>query len=851
MRADLPELLAPAGDWEALKAAVANGADAVYFGLPLFNARFRATNFSAEELPNVVDYLHRRGVRAYVTFNTLIFTEELPQALEYLNLLAAAGVDAVIVQDLGLALLIQKLFPGLAVHASTQTTQTEPAGIGLLAELGIQRVILARELSLAEIGKIRERTIMPVEVFVHGALCVAYSGQCLTSEALGGRSANRGQCAQACRMPYDLMVDGQQRDLGDRAYLLSPQDLAAYDLVPQLAALGVCSLKIEGRLKGGPYVAAATRAYRAALDALAAGQPFTLPERDRLDLEQTFSRGLFHGFLDGVNHQLTAPARFPKHRGVWLGTVVGHSRQGVLVELVKRGLALEEQVKPGDGVVFDESRPEEKEPGGRVVGVSLDSLPPGIVELRFRREDLVPALLKIGSLVWKTDDPAVRHRLERTYASDKQVHRQKLDFRLEGRAGGPLRLVGTAGALHAAADWPGPLVRAEKHPATAESLREQLGRLGETPFELGEVRLDFADPVLIPKSVLNELRRQVVAGLRQEAASPKPAAVPIAALAELRECLGARRQPHETSSDEKKQAGQESHPTGQGIQLAVLARTLPQLRALAEWKQSEGSRPEQVYCDFEDVRRYRDAVAIARSAGLWIGLATLRIFKPGEETWLRLLADCGPDGVLIRNLGGLAYFRRHHPHLRLVGDFSLNVANDLAARWYRQQGLDTLTPSYDLNWDQLATLVAASDGSWYEAVIHYQMPMFHMEHCVFAAFLSEGKDWRDCGRPCDVHRLEVRDRASSASFPVIPDAGCRNTVFNAVPQSAAEYLTRMLRLGLRRFRIELLREKAEEIGPLLALYQRVLAGEVEGDRAWRQVRAINQLGVTRGTLQLL
>src|SRR5688500_18152675 len=297
-----PELLAPAGDWEAMRAAVANGADAVYFGLSNFNARHRAANFSLEELPKVVEYLHAHNVRGYVAFNTLIFSDELPEALRFVRAIAEAGVDAVIVQDLGLARLISRLCPGLHVHGSTQMTLTEPLGIEFVRGLGVRRVILARELSAADVRRITAATDVPVEVFIHGALCVSYSGQCLTSEALGGRSANRGQCAQACRLPYELVVDGQVRDLGDKVYLLSPQDLAAYDLVDDLAKLGVCSFKIEGRLKSAHYVAATTRTYRAAIDASVAQQKFELPRQQELELAQSFSRGFTHGFFDGVNH---------------------------------------------------------------------------------------------------------------------------------------------------------------------------------------------------------------------------------------------------------------------------------------------------------------------------------------------------------------------------------------------------------------------------------------------------------------------------------------------------------------------------------------------------------------------
>src|SRR3954451_14394642 len=236
-----PELLAPAADWDAMRAAVADGAGAVYFGLSNFTARYRAANFTLDELPRVMEYLHGHNVRGYVAFNTLIFSDELADAMRFVRAIAAARVDAVIVQDLGLARLIGRMCPGLHVHGSTQMTLTEPLGIEFVRRLGVRRVILARELSTTDVRRITAATDLPVEVFVHGALCVSYSGQCLTSEAIGGRSANRGQCAQACRLPYDLVVDGGVRDLGERAYLLSPQDLAAYDIIDELARAGVCS----------------------------------------------------------------------------------------------------------------------------------------------------------------------------------------------------------------------------------------------------------------------------------------------------------------------------------------------------------------------------------------------------------------------------------------------------------------------------------------------------------------------------------------------------------------------------------------------------------------------------------
>jgi putative protease len=863
------ELLAPAGDWLALRAAVANGADAVYFGLSNFNARHRATNFTLEELPEVVDYLHRHNVRGYVTCNTLTFTDELSEISHWIAAVAEAGADAVIVQDLGLVRLIGRLAPGLPIHGSTQMTLTEPRGIEFVRRLGVERVILARELSLADIGRVREHTDLPVEVFVHGALCVAYSGQCLTSEALGGRSANRGQCAQACRLPYDLIVDGRHRDLGDYAYLLSPQDLAGHNQVAELVRLGVASLKIEGRLKSAQYVATTTQVYRRALDAAQRGESFAATRQEELDLSQSFSRGFTPGFLEGTNHQRLVHGRFPKARGVLIGTIVKLRGGQLLVELAaehRQANSLDAVIKPGDGVVFDEGHPEQDEQGGRVTAVRQAGRA-GEVELSFLTGSINLAAIAPGSLVWKTDDPAFRRRMEQSYARDCVPRRLPIAVRIEGQPGGPLRALWSSGRHDVVVEWPGPLEAARRHALGEDLVREQFGRLGETPFELGAIELVLAAPVMAPKSVLNDLRRRAVNQLMAlQAAAARGRSVRPQALDELRrEALSPTTENVAPVAEVVRVlAGsvndcQTSHEVCYGAvpRLYVLVRTREQLDAVCDWSASVDDqlaagaelfpRPAMVYCDFEDVRRYREAVATARAAGLPTGLATLRIIKPGEEGLLAKIAAAEPDAVLVRNLTALSWFREQAPGVPLVGDFSLNVANELTADLLLREGIERLVPSYDLNWEQLAAMLGRVAADRFEVVIHQHIPMFHMEHCVIAATLSEGKDWRDCGRPCDRHRLELRDRVG-ADFPLLADTGCRNTVFNAVAQSAAEYVPRMLKLGLGHFRLELLREDAAQTHALLTRYWRVLAGLDDSKSAWRGLQVLNQLGVTRGTL---
>ena len=513
-----PELLAPAGDWDCVRAAVENGADAIYFGLERFNARMRAKNFTVADLPALMTFLHRRGVRAYVTFNTLIFTNELAEAEAYLRSIIVAGVDAAIVQDVGACRMIRALSPDFPIHASTQMSVTSAAGVDFARELGANLVVLARENSLVDLARINAAQAdssapLPLEVFVHGALCVAFSGQCLTSESLGGRSANRGECAQACRLPYDLVSDGRPVALGDRRYLLSPQDLSGLEVLPDLVRTGVASLKIEGRLKSPEYVASITRVYRQALDRVmseitgAAPAPGSEPARAKYELEMSFSRGLFTGWFRGIDNRELVHARFGTKRGVFLGTV-----ERVAAE--SASLHLESALRPGDGVVFDRGRPEEGEEGGRVYQVNVER--DGLTTVRFGHGDINWRRVQAGQLLWKTSDPVLEREVRATFAGEKPAFTRPIRLEVHGTAGTPLTLLADDGAGHVArAESSVPLSVATSQPLTAETLRAQLGRLGGTPFHLEELENRLEGELLLPFSELNRVRRSAITQLEE------------------------------------------------------------------------------------------------------------------------------------------------------------------------------------------------------------------------------------------------------------------------------------------------------------------------------------------------
>ncbi len=804
---ETPELLAPAGDWDCVRAAVANGADAIYFGLPRFNARLRAHNFTEAELPDVVTFCHRHGVKAYVAFNTLVFTGELADAADYLRLLSRAGVDALIVQDVGLVRLAREIVPDLPIHASTQMTITSPEGAEFARELGVERAVLARELSLREIEKFAPAQ-MPLEVFVHGALCVAYSGQCLTSESLGQRSANRGECAQACRMPYELIVDGALRDLGDRRYLLSPQDLAAIDEIPALIDAGVVSFKIEGRLKSPEYVSAVCQVYRKAIDAALAVREFHPTAADRYQLEMTFSRGLYPGWMHGVNHQELVSARFGKKRGAFAGRIAHVGRDFV-------ELSPEVPLKAGDGLVFDTGGDTNAEQGGRIFQIKGQ-------RLFFQHEHIDFSRLHTGDRVWKTDDPELDKRLRQSFTGRTEPRRRlRVDLRVSGRAGEPLELRADSVTVKSSM----PLQVARTAPLTVEKLREHLGRFGDSTYELGDFHSELEGEVILPIGELNRLRRELVFQLDAARAVCRRdgTATMDEIVARVRHSATGKVSDHST--------------------LRVLCRTMDQLDAALE------SGVEEIYVDFEDIRRGKDAVARVRGAGggARIFLATPRIQKAGEQGFFKLIENAAPDGVLIRNLGAIAHFAESA--LRLAGDFSLNVANPLTAAHFMSKRLERVTMSYDLNIEQVLDLLGAAPPSWFELTIHQHMPMFHMEHCVFAAFMSEGKSFLDCGRPCEKHRVHLRDRVG-IEHPLRADVGCRNTLFNAVPQTGARFFAQLAEAGLRDYRIELLEENAAESRRIIRAYQALLAGGQAGEELWRTLQAQSQLGVTRGTYEV-
>ncbi|MDB6077818.1 MAG: peptidase, partial [Akkermansiaceae bacterium] len=598
--------------------------------------------------------------------------------------------------------------------------------------------------------------------------------------------------------------------------LLSPQDLAAVDLIPDLVKAGVKSFKIEGRLKSPEYVAAVTRVYRKALDAAIEHARSPVTTLDRYALEMTFSRGLSSGWLAGTNHPYLTHGRFGKKRGPLLGEI---SYVG------KDWIELKEQpeipIQAGDGVVFDAGENRDLEQGARIWLVEDNRL---IFHRTYSNVNF--SRIKAGNTVYKTSDPKLDSEIRKFWQGAKlREVKQALRFTATGQPGEPLTIGARLGSSEATAASSMPLQQAAKHALSAETLEGQLARLGDTPYEFGALDFQVTGECHIALSELNRIRRDLVAALMEQAVAQQQPATP--APGSHIQLFPAR--------------GEISERTPS---LSVLCRSLEQVEAALKYEAA------QIYCDFEDPRRYKEAVELCRnstSTATKILLATPRILKPGENGYLKLIERAGPDGVLLRNLAALDYYRNRTDLLK-VGDFSLNVANPITAKLLREAaGLDLLTVSYDLNIGQVMELLSAAPADWFELTLHQHMPMFHMEHCVFCTFLSKGTTYKDCGRPCETHVVHLRDRVGQL-HRLMADVGCRNTLFNGRAQTGARFYEALRTTGLSRFRVELLDEDFLAASRTIMAYQRLVAGKMDANSLLDQVKATEKLGVTEGTL---
>ncbi|HUL03797.1 MAG TPA: DUF3656 domain-containing protein [Gemmatimonadales bacterium] len=776
MPRSVPELLAPAGSLEAVRAAVANGADAVYLGVEKFNARDNDAQLSLADLEQACRLAHARGARIYLTFNVLLKPAELEAALLHLGACIDCGIDAALVQDLGAIRLIQQVYPDLEIHGSTQLTVHDAAGARLMQRLGIARVVLARENTLEDIGAIRAAVPgIGLETFVHGALCIAYSGQCFMSGMISERSANRGACAQSCRKDYVLTDAATHAEL-DRGYLISAKDLGAWEHLAAIAAAGIGCLKIEGRKKKPEYVATVTRSYRGFLDDLANGTWQPHPPAPKIEpLVQIFSRGFTGGMYGGRAGREYVTRTHPDNRGAVLGRVVGRAR-GELV------ISLSQPLIEGDGIGLEH-------PDGAARGNT------GFAVTRVRtleeKEGSVtqaiaaPTEVPDGWVVVRSSQPSLLERARTSFAAvvPPPQGSVQLHVRAWGRAGTPLKLVWSDGVASVTVTSVIPLSPATKHSLDATRLREQLGRLGETPYALGALDLSGLEPGLfLPLSALNDLRQEAVAALLAGRAG------------DADEKRGARQVTIEQALGGLPRA--EPVMAAEPILTAEVWR-LDDARTAAAAGATEISLDLFLRHPTPPVTRVRALLEELRQRGVVVRLRTPTIVRPGErkdlDKWLALETPLVSGHLgLVAELAGQGR--------DVVADYGVNCFNQFTAAELFRLGARRVVLSIELTGEEMAEVSAPWQGRGFEVLAYGRPEGMTIEHCVLAASFDRGPfTCRDLCVQQHPH-VELTDPMGYV-FPVATDAACRNRLLHSRPVNGASYLPALWRAGLRNYRL--------------------------------------------------
>lgn len=822
------ELLAPAGSKEALIAAVEAGADAVYLAGNHFGARAYADNFDEETMQWAVRFAHLRGVHLHVTVNTIASDEEFPALAEYLQFLERVGVDAILVQDLGVAALAREIVPQLPLHASTQMTIHNLAGVQAMERLGFRRVVLSRELSLAEIHYIAAHTALEIEVFVHGALCVCYSGQCLMSSMIGGRSGNRGRCAQPCRLPYTLVDEAGKDVLGASAgkYLLSPKDMNTIEILPKLLATGITSLKIEGRMKRPEYVVTVVQTYREALERckMEGTHPYAATVEEKNRLTQIFNRDFTTAYLEKRPGREMMSDRRPNNRGLLIGRVVNCERGSRKVWLRLSGtLALGDQVDVWVKV------------GGRVTatiqqmqddrGQTIEKGTPGMTVVF----DL-PVPVRVHDRVFKVYDNALMQRAKAFYTHGSPIRRIPVDAVVKVSVGAPFTLTMIDGDGHQATartDFLG--VPAEKRPLTEAVIRKQIERLGTSVFALRHLDVQIIGDVMVPMSEINEARRCAAAQLEEQRLrvfSRQPLAV------------------HAVSVGKKHTVSKKYRSSELVVSVDTVEKAEAAYRAGADGVLFGGDSYRHHMISSSE---YEAAWEMAEKLQKNIYYNTPRIIRECHLKDLLELFDAfqeiPPDELYVQNIGTLDLARTRTP-FALHTDASLIAYNRKTLSFLHAQGIASATLSPELTWQQITSIAAASPLPL-ECIVHGPLELMVSEYCAIGSFLGNCGE-KTCSMPCVRGRYALRDR-KDILFPLVTDQFCHMHVLNSRPLSMLPYAASFGPAGIARIRIESKSMTAERISETVRAYRRVLSmTEAERKKCAGEIEQLEGKEFTRG-----
>ena len=792
------ELLAPVGSFEALKAAVQNGANAVYLGGKDFGARASANNFDRDELKEAVKYAHIRGVQVFVTTNTLRKENEIEDFLEYAKFLYDIDVDAIILQDIGMARLIKRELPDFELHASTQMVAHSLEDVKYLESVGFDRVVLAREVTVEEIKYICDNCKADIEVFVHGALCVCYSGQCLMSSMIGNRSGNRGRCAQPCRQRYEL-IDVYTGEVvnsnGD--YLLSPRDLNAIEEIDKVIDAGVHSLKIEGRMKRPEYVATVINGYRKTIDEYLATNKLNVSDETINDLYTIFNRKFTKGLLLGDVGKDMMNSQLPNNQGLYVGTVVDYNKKAKRLKI-----KLANTLKKGDGINL----------GGGTIGRIIKN---GNIEtIGYKGEtielDFVGEARK-GQIVFKTSDSELMDRVQATFTQDKEFVKNIIDAKITIKLGQkPILTLKDRHSNEATIEGDKIVEEAMKVALSKEKVETQLRKLGNTPYELDLLEIELDDNVSLPISLLNQMRRDCIELLDKERVSIKNRKYKNK-IVKYKPVLYNRNKQQEIS---------------------VKVKNLEQLESALE------CGVDRIY--YEDTNTIDKGMSLAMKYNKKVIYSAPRIIRNKEYNHLAKANNAGVESVQVGNYGSIDYFKDK----KLNIDYYLNAFNSETINYYKEIGADTLCISQELNINEIKETIKYTDIN-IESVVYGYTPLMITEYCPMGVIVRDCKKDKRVAK-CKESIYALRN-SKGDEFRVSQDIFCRSTIYNSNVTCMLDNLYELHEIGINVLRLDFTLEDKETVKEVIEAYQEVLSNDYKlATKATKLYNKLDEKGTTAG-----
>ena len=792
------ELLAPVGSFEALKAAVQNGANAVYLGGKDFGARASANNFDRDELKEAVKYAHIRGVQVFVTTNTLRKENEIEDFLEYAKFLYDIDVDAIILQDIGMARLIKRELPDFELHASTQMVAHSLEDVKYLESVGFDRVVLAREVTVEEIKYICDNCKADIEVFVHGALCVCYSGQCLMSSMIGNRSGNRGRCAQPCRQRYEL-IDVYTGEVvnsnGD--YLLSPRDLNAIEEIDKVIDAGVHSLKIEGRMKRPEYVATVIDGYRKTIDEYLATNKLNVSDETINDLYTIFNRKFTKGLLLGDVGKDMMNSQLPNNQGLYVGTVVDYNKKAKRLKI-----KLANTLKKGDGINL----------GGGTIGRIIKN---GNIEtIGYKGEtielDFVGEARK-GQIVFKTSDSELMDRVQATFTQDKEFVKNIIDAKITIKLGQkPILTLKDRHSNEATIEGDKIVEEAMKVALSKEKVETQLRKLGNTPYELDLLEIELDDNVSLPISLLNQMRRDCIELLDKERVSIKN-----------------RKYKNKTIKYKPVQYNRNKQQ-----EISVKVKNLEQLESALE------CGLDRIY--YEDTNTIDKAMRLAMKYDKKVIYSAPRIIRNKEYNHLAKANNAGVESVQVGNYGSIDYFKDK----KLNIDYYLNAFNSETINYYKEIGADTLCISQELNINEIKETIKYTDIN-IESVVYGYTPLMITEYCPMGVIVRDCKKDKRVAK-CKESIYALRN-SKGDEFRVSQDIFCRSTIYNSNVTCMLDNLYELHEIGINVLRLDFTLEDKATVKEVIEAYQEVLSNNYKlGTKATKLYNKLDEKGTTAG-----